>query len=348
MNPNSSQRPIVIWLLSGCFLIFLMVIIGGITRLTHSGLSIVEWDLLMGILPPMSEQGWSEMFEKYRQSPQFIEHNYYFSLEDFKSIFWWEYVHRLVGRFIGIVFIIPFLYFCLKEMLSPSLMVKCGVIFLLGAFQGFLGWFMVKSGLVREPAVSHFRLAAHLLTAFLTFGYTFWVALDIVFLKNAAKTQNPTLPNNPNNSFRYLVITLFSVILLQIIYGAFVAGLRAGYVFNTFPMMGDQWIPPAVTALSPIWKNFTDGMAGVQFVHRMLAMVIALLTGLLWFRTKKHYSGTALKKVTDLLALIVLLQITLGILTLVYAVPVVLAIAHQAMAFVLFAAILLVLHRIRT
>lgn len=329
-----------------------MVIIGGITRLTHSGLSIVEWDLLMGIFPPMSEQSWSELFEKYRQSPQFIEHNYYFSLEDFKSIFWWEYIHRLVGRLIGIVFIIPFLYFYFKNMLSPSMMTKCGVIFLLGAFQGFLGWFMVKSGLVKEPAVSHFRLAAHLLTAFLTFGYTFWVALDIVFLKTAAKVQSlipmVTGTNNPNNSFRYLVITLFSVILLQIIYGAFVAGLRAGYVFNTFPMMGDYWIPPAVTALTPIWKNFTEGIAGVQFFHRMLAMVIALLTGVLWFRTKKHYSGTALKKVIDLLALIVLLQIVLGILTLVYSVPIVLAVAHQTIAFVLFAGILFVLHRIRT
>ena len=177
------NKKVIIWLFTGCFLIFVMVIVGGITRLTHSGLSISDYKLISGTIPPMNEQEWIEAFELYKQYPEYQKLHYHFELEDFKDIYFWEWLHRVIGRFIGIVFILPFLYFLFTKQLTGSTIKKSLVLFILGGFQGFLGWYMVKSGLVDIPAVSHYRLAMHLVTAFITFAYAFWVALDLIYPK---------------------------------------------------------------------------------------------------------------------------------------------------------------------
>lgn len=335
-----SDKPVIWWLLSGCFLIFLMVVIGGITRLTHSGLSMVEWHLFMGAIPPLNDAEWQNVFEKYQQFPEFKELNYQFTLDDFKSIFFWEYLHRLVGRLIGLVFIIPFIIFLIQKRLNKKLIWESIILFTMGGLQGFLGWFMVKSGLVKDPHVSHFRLALHLIFAFLTFGYTFWVLLDL-FFKDTQKEKGNT------KGLKRLSLLLFPVVVLQIIYGAFVAGLRAGSVYNTFPKMGEAWIAEGVTALKPWYENFLNGLAGVQFIHRYMAYLILILVGIIFFnglRMRLSYSQTLGIKA---LALVVVIQFLLGVLTLIYAVPVTLGIVHQVGAFALFASNIFLIHRLK-
>ncbi len=323
---NQQNKPIVIWLLSGCALIFLMVIVGGITRLTNSGLSIVDWKPIMGIIPPLSEMDWNIAFEKYKQYPEYQMVNTHFTLHEFKSIFFWEYLHRLIGRVIGIVFIIPFLYFLLKKQLSKKLIAQCLIIFLMGAIQGAIGWWMVMSGLVKNPDVSHFRLATHLVTAFLTFAFTFWVALGLMVNVST---------NKDHKSLKNIMLFIFGIVLIQITYGAFVAGLNAGFVMNTFPKMGDQWINDSVTAMSPVWINFFEGIGGVQFIHRYVAYLVVAFIVFFWFKSKKVELSNLQKRAVKLLLLAVFAQFLLGVFTLLYAVPVWLGVLHQLGAFVL-------------
>jgi heme a synthase len=335
---NSSQKPIVVWLLTGCLLIFIMVVIGGITRLTHSGLSIVEWDLIMGALPPLTQQDWLVLFEKYQQSPQYQLVNYHFSLEEFKSIFWWEYIHRLFGRLIGMVFIIPFFYFLIKKQIDKILLKKLLIILFMGAFQGVLGWYMVKSGLVKDPAVSHYRLAAHLITAFVTFGYTFWVALELIYGGNVSK---PAV-----KYFRSLSWVFLFLLTAQILYGAFVAGLRGGDGFPTFPKMGEEWVAEVVkidyaeTGIASLFEK----KYSVQFIHRYLAYAVVLFAGIIYWLIVKNSPGREIKKAGNLLLSVVILQFLLGVYTLLYSVPVSLGVIHQAGAFLLFAVAIYLLY----
>lgn len=234
MVKSKSDRAIVIWLLIGAFLVASMVIIGGITRLTQSGLSMVEWKLIMGSVPPMNESEWQNTFEKYQQFPEYKKLNVNYTLSDFKSIFWWEYSHRLLGRIIGIIFLIPFIFFLATKKLSTPLIKKLLFVLALGAFQGFLGWFMVKSGLVNNPHVSHYRLAAHLITALFLFAYLFNLALTIGWPSNT-KIRIPY--------YSQLLKVLLAFISVQILYGAFVAGLKAGLFYPTFPTMNGVWMP---------------------------------------------------------------------------------------------------------
>ncbi|MDC0249363.1 COX15/CtaA family protein [Flavobacteriales bacterium] len=321
----NGDRSIIIWLLSGCFLIFTMVIIGGITRLTHSGLSMVDWRLFMGAIPPLNDIQWQETFNLYKKSPEFLKVNYNFTLHEFKSIFFWEYLHRLIGRLLGIVFILPFLYFLLKKKLTPKLKIQTTILLIMGAMQGAIGWWMVKSGLVNKPDVSHFRLAVHLITAFLTCAYAFWIALPLMFIKK--RTGHLKL-------FK-LNVSFLIIVIIQIIYGAFVAGLNAGYGFNTWPLMNGEWIPEAVYSLKPFWKNFTEAPYGVQFIHRVLAFVIVGLMFFIWDYSRKAQLNIIQKKALTIQLLIVILQLILGVLTLVLIVPISLALAHQAVAFFL-------------
>jgi cytochrome c oxidase assembly protein subunit 15 len=341
LGMNLPYRPVIIWLLTGCLLIFFMVIIGGITRLTHSGLSIVEWDLIMGTLPPLSKQDWLVLFEKYQQTPQYKQVNYHFSLEDFKSIFWWEYIHRLFGRMIGMVFIIPFLYFLFRKKLEKGLIKKLLIILLLGGFQGVLGWYMVKSGLVKNPAVSHYRLAAHLITAFAAFGYTFWVALELINGRND-RTKGKM-------SIHFLSWLFMIVLCTQIIYGAFVAGLRGGVGFPTFPKMGDEWIAEVVITdynESGI-ASFFEQKYSVQFIHRCLAYVVLLLAASIYFKIRQSNINACLNRSGLILITVVIVQFLLGIFTLIYSVPLVLGVVHQAGALILFAATIYLLFHSR-
>ena len=314
-----------------------MVVIGGITRLTGSGLSITEWKIVTGTLPPLSDEAWQKEFDAYKLIPQYKLINADFELSDFKQIYFWEYLHRLIGRIIGIVFLIPFLWFWIKKQLPPGFMKKALVLFALGGFQGFLGWFMVKSGLSENVYVSHYRLAIHLVSAFTVFGFTYWYALPFM---------SPS-GGGDGGGLKKLSIILFSVVILQIIYGAFVAGLKAGYGYPTWPKMGDQWFPDDIVVLEPLWKNFFEGPAGVQFIHRYIAYVVVILVGMLFYKARTSPISPEQKKIIYALGIIVLAQFTLGVLTLLYGVPIVIAVLHQTGAFFLFATTLLLIHRSR-
>ncbi len=331
------NKKVIYWLLTGCTLIFIMVVVGGITRLTHSGLSISNYKLISGTIPPMNETEWQAAFDLYKQYPEYQKLNNTFTLEDFKDIYFWEWLHRVIGRFIGVVFIIPFLYFLLKRQLTKSTIKKCMVLLVLGGFQGFLGWYMVKSGLVDRPDVSHYRLAMHLTTAFITFAYTLWVALDLWF---------PT-KKEVDKGLRNLIRLGMAVLLVQIIWGAFVAGLDAGFIHNHWPLMSDgKLIHETVTIeQNPVWKNFVEGKSGVQFIHRTLAYVVVALIGLIWYRTRKVNRTPLQTKGVRLLVLLVFVQFILGVFTLLLHVPVILGVLHQVVAFFLLAAITFTLHR---
>ncbi len=340
---DKKNKPLIIWLYTGCILIFAMVIIGGITRLTGSGLSITEWKVITGTLPPLNETEWMQEFSSYQKSPQFKKINTSFSLEDFRHIYWWEYIHRLIGRLIGIVFIVPFFYFLIKKQISKALLPKLILIFLLGALQGFLGWYMVKSGLVNNPFVSHYRLAIHLITAFITFGYIFWVSLDLKYnsISKISISSNPLL--------RLSIFTLI-LITIQIIYGAFVAGLHAGHIYNTWPMMGDYWVAPSVYAEYEhhgIMSLFND-ISIVQFIHRSIALLVFGLILFMWLKRKNPKWSLNMEQIfpLNLSMSFIFIQVLLGIFTLIYNVPVWLGVVHQAGAFLVFGGMIFQIHRI--
>ncbi len=331
------NKKVITWLLIGCTLIFVMVVVGGITRLTHSGLSISNYKLISGTVPPMNIAEWEEAFDLYKQYPEYQKLNYNMTLEEFKDIYFWEWIHRVIGRLIGIVFIIPFLYFLLRKQLSRPTIRKSLVLLFLGGFQGFLGWYMVKSGLVDRPDVSHYRLAMHLTTAFITFAYTLWVALDLIY---------PT-KKEVDKAFRNFLRLSLGVLLLQIIWGAFVAGLDAGWIHNSWPMMSDgKLIHETVTIeQSPVWKNFVEGKSGVQFVHRYLAYVVVGLIMAAWFKARKRPLTGSQRKGVNWLVMLVFVQFALGVFTLLLQVPVWLGVLHQVVAFFLLAAMTFTLHR---
>jgi cytochrome c oxidase assembly protein subunit 15 len=276
---KKTKRQVAVWLLCGCFLIFAMVVLGGITRLTGSGLSITEWNVVMGALPPVNAHQWQDAFEKYQQIPQFQKLNYDFSLSDFKKIFFWEYLHRLVGRLIGVVFLIPFIFFVSKKKLNREWIKKSLFLFLLGGLQGFLGWFMVKSGLTERTSVSHYRLAIHLLAAFITFGFTFWFVLQLLFERREETGHAKTFS---------LLKYIFIIVILQIIYGALVSGLHAGKFANTFPTMDGEWIPAGISAMTPAYINPFENPVTVQFIHRCLAIAIVILVLVFALRLRKE------------------------------------------------------------
>lgn len=334
---NKDNKKVVYWLFLGCFLIFVMVVVGGITRLTHSGLSISNYKLISGTIPPISEVEWQEAFDLYKQYPEYQKLNYHFTLEDFKDIYFWEWLHRVIGRFIGVVFIIPFLYFLIRKQLTKPTIKKSIILLILGGFQGFLGWYMVKSGLVDRPDVSHYRLAAHLTTAFITFAYTFWVALDILY------------PNKKEvvKSFRNLIRFGLAALILQIIYGAFVAGLDAGFIHNYWPMMSDGKFMHETVYIeqSPVIKNFIEGKSGVQFVHRILAYIVVIFVFLIWRKAKKLTLSKDQLNGVNCLLILVGVQFLLGVFTILLQVPVWLGVAHQVGAFFLLSAMTFTLHR---
>ncbi len=314
-----------------------MVIVGGITRLTDSGLSMTDYKLITETIPPLNEEEWVAEFENYKKFPEYQKLHSHFELEDFKQIYFWEWFHRLIGRVIGIVFIIPFLYFILTRQLTSSTARKALVLLSLGAFQGFLGWYMVKSGLVDNPAVSHYRLAAHLTTAFITFAYTFWVALDLIYPKR----------NQINKSFRNLVRIGLGILLVQIIWGAFVAGLDAGWIHNTWPTMNEGKLmhETVYTEQEPVWRNFVEGKSGVQFVHRYLAYFVVGIIALIWYRSRKLNLTYLQNNAINALLGLVFLQFILGVFALILAVPLWLGVAHQVGAFFLLAGMTFTLHR---
>ncbi len=331
------NKRVIYWLLTGCVLIFIMVVVGGITRLTHSGLSISNYKLISGTIPPMNEMEWQEAFDLYKQYPEYQKINTDFNLQDFKDIYFWEWLHRFIGRFIGVVFIIPFLYFLLKKQLTKATIKKSILLLVLGGFQGFLGWYMVKSGLVERPDVSHYRLALHLTTAFITFSFALWIALDIKFPSK----------KEVDRSLRNLIRISFVLLIIQIIWGAFVAGLDAGFIHNTWPLMSDGKLIHETVYIeqNPVWKNFVEGKSGVQFIHRYLAYIVVGMIVFIWLKAKKNTHNTLQNNLLNTLLGIVILQFILGVFTLLFQVPVLLGVFHQIVAFLLLAVMTVTLHR---
>ena len=335
-----NNKSVIIWLLSGCFLVFIMVVVGGITRLTNSGLSMTDWHLVTDTLPPLTDAKWQEAFEQYKQFPEYQKINIHndFTLSDYKFIYFWEWFHRFIGRIIGIVFIIPFFYFLAKKKIDKATLNKCFVLLGMGALQGFFGWFMVRSGLIDNPDVSHFRLSLHLTFAFLTFAYTLWVALDLIYPEKKAAI----IPLQKIARFALVFL------LLQIVYGGFVAGLNAGLIHNHWPMMSDgQFIHDSVfIEQKTLLLNLTEGKSGVQLVHRTLAYVVVGMILFLYFKSKKFNISIQQKNGLNALVVIVFLQFTLGVFTLLYSVPLWLGLAHQIAAFFLLTAMTYTLHRL--
>jgi cytochrome c oxidase assembly protein subunit 15 len=315
---SSDRRAVAGWLLLCSALVFLIVVVGGVTRLTRSGLSIVEWQPLIGAIPPLTEAHWQELFAKYRETPEFRLVNFDMTLEGFKTIFWWEYVHRLLGRVIGLVFLLPLVYFLVRRRIDRPLAWKLFGIFVLGGLQGALGWFMVKSGLVDDPRVSHFRLTAHLGVALAIFAAQLWLALALLSPRSQPLGKTFALP---------------VIVFLMALTGGMVAGLRAGYAYNTFPLMNGHLVPPEILTLEPWWQNFFYNMATVQFVHRGFFWLLAVLVPLAWWRHRGSPAAHALMAAF-------VLQASLGIATLLMRVPVALGAAHQGGAVVLLAAAL--------
>ncbi|MCO6173815.1 COX15/CtaA family protein [Flavobacterium sp. NRK F10] len=337
-----SNKPVIIWLLLGCVLLFIMVMVGGITRLTNSGLSMTDWHLITDTFPPTSEEKWNEAFEAYKTFPEYQKINQFksggFNLEDYKFIYFWEWFHRFIGRIIGVVFIIPFLYFLIRKKLDRETIKKCIILLGMGAFQGFLGWFMVKSGLIDNPDVSHFRLALHLTFAFITFAYTLWVALDLMYPEKKAAVV----------SLQKIARIALIALIIQIIYGGFVAGLDAGLVHNHWPLMSDgQFFHESITLEQPnLLLSFTEGKSGVQFIHRTFAYIVVFMMFLLYFKSRKFSTDKQQRNGLNVLIAIVLLQFTLGVMTLLFHVPLWLGLAHQLVAFVLLTTMVYTLHRL--
>ncbi len=343
-NNSKNNQQIIIWLTIGCLLVTTMVIVGGITRLTHSGLSMVTWKPVTGFIPPLNEIEWQTEFTKYKTSPEYLKKNYNFSLEEFKDIFFWEYLHRLIGRVLGIVFFFPFLYFLIKKKIeTKKLRNNLLVIFFLGGLQGFVGWYMVKSGLVDNPAVSHYRLAMHLVLALILFSYIYWIILKLRFPKKEIPTKNTKKLFN-------LTRLLLIFTTLQIIYGAFIAGLKAGKFYPTFPKMGTEWFPNIIIdgfKENGIITLFENPFA-VQFIHRWLAVIVFSLVLYLVFKAQNSFLSLIQKKAINFLLIAIGIQFSLGVLTILYSVPVVLGVLHQFGALVFLVSILTVLYFFRT
>jgi cytochrome c oxidase assembly protein subunit 15 len=311
---DPERRRIAAWLLLCAALVCAIVVVGGVTRLTRSGLSIVEWQPLVGAVPPLSAADWQELFAKYQATPEYRHVNLGMDLEGFKRIFWWEYAHRLLGRLIGLVYLLPFLWFLARRSIERPLAWKLWGVFALGALQGGLGWFMVMSGLVDDPRVSQFRLTAHLGVALAIIAAQLWLALGLL--------------RPPAGGRSRLGIALAGLVFLMALSGAMVAGLRAGAAYNTFPLMNGHLVPPEILMLEPWWRNFGYNMATVQFVHRSFFWLLALLVPLAWWTGRAQASAHALFAAF-------VLQATLGVATLLLGVPVALAASHQAGAVLL-------------
>jgi heme a synthase len=342
-----APRAVAIWLLICCALVFAIVVVGGVTRLTHSGLSITEWQPIVGTLPPLSAAQWDEAFVKYQATPEYRQVNKGMSLDAFKSIFWWEYAHRLLGRVIGAAFALPLAWFVFRRRLPPGLVPPLIAIFALGGLQGALGWYMVQSGLVDDPRVSQLRLAAHLGLALLIFAAMFWLALSLLRPLSEAPRVVAATQWRRGTSLGRFALLIAGLVFLQALSGSLVAGIHAGLAYNTFPLMNGRLVPPEILSLVPWYRNLADNMATVQFDHRVIAWLLALLIPAFWLLVHSQAQPPRVKLAAHLLLAALLSQLGLGVATLLLVVPVPLAAAHQAGAVLLFAAALNAAHALR-
>lgn len=336
---SSCGRPVAIWLFVCCALIYAMIVLGGVTRLSHSGLSMVDWDPIMGIAPPLTDDEWEAAFEEYKRFPEYQKVNRGMSLPEFKEIFYVEYAHRVLGRSIGLAFLIPLLAFVALGYITRPMFPRFVSMFVLGGMQGLLGWVMVQSGLIDRPSVSQYRLTAHLLLAVFIYGFILWSALSLL-----RGTNRRTGVSAHWHRFGWLSV---AIVIAMIASGGFVAGTRAGFAFNTFPLMAGAWIPEGLWSLSPAWRNFFENVVTIQFVHRALALLVALTVVFYWAGSLRLSQGGTVRFTATLMLLALPAQLLLGIATLVYKVPLALAAGHQAGALALFTLVLIHAHRVK-
>jgi cytochrome c oxidase assembly protein subunit 15 len=340
-------RPVAVWLLCCCGMIFLMVVIGGVTRLTLSGLSITEWQPIAGAVPPLSDAAWVAEFDKYRRIPQYRVLNSGMSLGEFKTIYWWEYVHRLWGRLIGLAYAVPFLWFLWRRRVPRRLLAPLGGILLLGFGQGALGWYMVESGLAERVEVSQYRLVAHLLLALAIYAATLWTALGILADR---RHRSPRLDRSARVAagagWRRASELVLGLVTLTIAAGGFVAGLKAGLTYNTFPLMDGSFVPAGYGQLQPFLLNWFENVAAVQFDHRLLAEATAASVLALWLAGRRTALPRPARLALHTLLAAAALQFALGVATLLLVVPIPLAAAHQAGAVLLLTAAVVFRHRL--
>jgi cytochrome c oxidase assembly protein subunit 15 len=325
------------WLAVWSAMLFLLVLIGGCTRLTESGLSITEWKPVTGVIPPLTDAAWQVEFDNYKQIPQYAQLNAGMTLGAFKGIFWWEFLHRFWARLVGVVFVLPLLWFAIRRRLPSELLPRLGTLGILMALQGAMGWYMVSSGLTARVNVSQYRLAAHLSLALVIYLLSVWTS-DSLLAESRAKEPKPE--RSPAAVLRGLLALAF----LTVVSGAFVAGLRAGRIYNEFPMMGAGLVPREYSELAPWWRNLFENPAAAQFNHRLFAVLTLIAVVFVWWRTRPTVGGT-LRKRLDLMLAAVAVQVSLGITVLLLAVPVAVGVAHQAGALVVLTAVTLALRR---
>lgn len=321
------MRAVKYWLWVGVFMVLIQVMIGGITRLTGSGLSITEWDVIMGALPPLNETAWQAAFQKYQQFPQYELVNSDMNLEGFKSIFWWEYIHRNWARLIGLVFLFPFLWFWVRGRLSKPLILQLSVIFVLGALQGVMGWVMVASGLIDQPWVSPYNLTMHLILALAVYMYLIWLVLSL--RRKPIQTDHPVARKN--------IRVVFALLMLQIVFGGFMAGTKAALLYNTWPLMQGEWLPAAAFKGSNLAVVLFENTASIQFIHRTLGILVWLALVWYWMQNRQ-FSAPLLRRLEHVLLATGTLQVVLGIATLLLAdrsIPVFWGVVHQVTAFIL-------------
>jgi len=328
------RRAVGIWLLAVAALIVGMLAVGGLTRLTGSGLSITEWDPIMGALPPMSDAAWQDAFAKYQQIPQYRLENHGMSLEDFQAIFWWEWTHRLLGRLIGFAFFVPFVWFAWTGAITRKAWPRMVLLFALGGLQGFVGWWMVESGLEARVSVSQYRLAIHLGVAVILLGAILWTALE--YLRLAPPPGALRAPASPSRGEAKLALGFVALVYIQMLLGALVAGLHAGLIYNTWPSMDGHMLPEHPFFASPWWINFFENPGLAQFDHRVVAYLVAAGAYALWWAGKHAGLTGFAKRSSDAVLTIALFQIALGVATLLWHVPIALAALHQVVAALLF------------
>jgi len=338
---DKNDKQVAIWLIFVASVIFFMIMLGGATRLTHSGLSMVDWNPIMGVVPPLDKADWTQTFERYKQFPEYQKINEGMSLEEFKSIFYFEYFHRVLGRLIGLLFLVPFLFFWFRGTIRRSMLPQMVIMFVLGGLQGLLGWYMVKSGLVNDPQVSQYRLTAHLLTAVMIYGYMLWVAFGLL------KKSTHTLSDGTGKSLYRYSIAMTGLIVFMITTGGFVAGTKAGYAYNTFPLMAGKFIPDGMYTLQPFWLNWFENITAIQFNHRMIAYSLVLLVPLFSFSVRRLAITSRSILAAHLLLAMLVVQVSLGVAILLLHMPVAIAVIHQGGAILLFTIALFITREIR-
>jgi cytochrome c oxidase assembly protein subunit 15 len=326
-----SRRRVAGWLFAVSFLVFAMIVLGGVTRLTHSGLSITEWEPFIGTVPPLSDADWQVQFEKYQLTPEFKLRNFDMTVEDFKPIFWMEYAHRLLGRVIGLAYFLPLVWFFVTRQVPRGTGGWLIALFVLGGLQGALGWYMVASGLVDDPRVSQYRLTAHLSLAFLIFAAAFWMALGL------ARSPHRGAARPEAAAPRVLAYAVVGLVALMVVTGGFVAGIRAGLAYNTFPLMNGHLMPPEIFMLEPWWLNLFNNMATVQFNHRLFAWLLIFTVPVLWWLVRRRVSEPAARLASSLLLAWLAVQVGLGIATVLLRLPLPIAASHQGGAVVFLA-----------